>query len=51
MRRSCKEAVWFEDYRVGDEFVGEPVTLSEREIVEFARKYDPQSFHVDAAAA
>lgn len=51
MRRTCKDAVWFEDYRAGDEFVGEPVTLSEKEIVDFARKYDPQSFHVDAAAA
>ena len=50
-RRSCAEAVWFEDYRVGDEFPGEPVTLSEREIIDFARKYDPQSFHIDPAAA
>src|SRR5499427_10964658 len=51
MRRSCKDVEWFEDYRVGDEFPGEPVTLSEQEIIEFARKYDPQSFHVDPAAA
>jgi len=51
MRRSCTEVEWFEDYRVGDEFLGEPVTFSEKEIVEFARKYDPQSFHVDPAAA
>jgi len=51
MRRSCKDVEWFEDYNVGDEFLGEPVTLSEREIVEFARKHDPQPFHVDAAAA
>ena len=51
MRRSCTDVEWFEDYRVGDEFLGEPVQLTEREIVEFARKYDPQSFHVDPAAA
>jgi len=51
MRRPCKDAVWFEDYRVGDEFLGEPVTLTEREIVEFARQHDPQPFHVDPAAA
>jgi acyl dehydratase len=51
MRRSCTDVEWFEDYRVGDEFVGEPVQLSEKEILEFARKYDPQSFHVDSAAA
>ena len=51
MRRDCKDAVWFEDYRIGDEFAGEPVTLSEKEIIDFARKYDPQSFHIDPAAA
>jgi acyl dehydratase len=51
MRRSCTEVEWFEDYRVGDEFAGEPVPLSEREIVDFARRYDPQPFHVDPAAA
>jgi len=51
MRRPCKDAQWFEDYRVGDEFLGEPVQLSESEIVDFARKHDPQSFHVDPAAA
>src|SRR5215471_17143004 len=51
MRRSCKDVEWFEDYRVGDEFPGEPVTLSETEIIDFARKYDPQSFHTDPAAA
>jgi len=51
MRRSCTEVEWFEDYRVGDEFLGEPVLLSEREIVDFAPAYDPQSFHVDPVAA
>ena len=51
MRRSCTEVEWFEDYRVGDEFFGEPVYFSEREIVDFARRYDPQPFHVDPAAA
>ena len=51
MRRSCTEVEWFEDYRVGDEFLGEPVLFSEKEIIDFARTYDPQSFHVDPAAA
>ena len=51
MRRSCAEVEWFEDYRVGDEFAGEPVRLSERDIVDFARAYDAQPFHVDPAAA
>jgi acyl dehydratase len=51
MLRSCAEVEWFEDYRVGDEFLGEPVLLSEKEILDFARRYDPQPFHVDPAAA
>src|SRR6267143_346172 len=51
MRRSCTEVEWFEDYRVGDEFLGEPVYFSEKAIVDFARRYDPQPFHIDRAAA
>ena len=42
---------YFEDYHVGlvDEF-GE-VTVTAEAIVEFARRYDPQTMHTDAAAA
>lgn len=42
---------YFEDYPVGEvaEFGDHLVT--EDEIVSFARRYDPQSFHVDADAA
>jgi len=42
---------YFEDYYVGlvDEF-GE-VTVTADEIVEFARRYDPQSMHTDAVTA
>ena len=51
MRRSCTEVEWFEDYGVGDEFLGEPVYFSDREIVDFARRDDPQPFHIDPVAA
>jgi len=51
MRRECTDVEWFEDYRVGDEFIGEPVVLSEKEIIDFARTYDPQSMHIDPIAA
>ncbi len=42
---------WFEDYPVGEvaEFGDRLVT--EAEIVEFAGRYDPQPFHIDAEAA
>lgn len=42
---------WFEDYREGDAYRFGPVEVSEAEIIEFARRYDPQSFHVDPQAA
>ncbi|HZQ16775.1 MAG TPA: MaoC family dehydratase [Gaiellaceae bacterium] len=42
---------YFEDFRVGEATELEPVTVTEEEIVEFARRYDPQPFHVDAEAA
>lgn len=42
---------FFEDYPVGEVVeIGEHL-VTEDEIVEFATKYDPQPFHVDAQAA
>lgn len=38
---------WFEDYTVGDVREYGSIALSEREIVEFARTYDPQRIHTD----
>jgi acyl dehydratase len=43
--------LYFEDFRPGDEFRSVERTLSEREIVDFARSYDPQPFHVDPNTA
>jgi len=45
------EQRWFEDYRVGEiaEFGDHLVT--EAEILEFAKRYDPQPFHIDPQAA
>lgn len=51
MRRLCTDVEWFEDYRVGDEFLGQPVEFTEEGIVEFAGRYDPQPFHIDRVAA
>jgi acyl dehydratase len=42
---------YFEDFALGDVFRAHPVSVSEAEIVEFARRYDPQAFHTDKAAA
>jgi acyl dehydratase len=42
---------YWEDFAVGDSTDVGPVTVSEAEIVEFATRFDPQPFHVDAEAA
>ncbi|WP_033293897.1 MaoC family dehydratase [Amycolatopsis jejuensis] len=42
---------WFEDYPEGAVYEFGDTTVTEEEIIEFATKYDPQSFHVDPAAA
>jgi acyl dehydratase len=42
---------WFDDFAVGDKFATGEVTVSEDMIVDFAQSYDPQPFHIDAAAA
>ena len=36
----------FEDFPVGSRFVSASRTISAEEIVEFARRYDPQPFHL-----
>jgi acyl dehydratase len=42
---------WFEDFKPGDVFEFGDYLMAEAEVLEFAGKYDPQPFHVDAEAA
>ncbi|MGB0722697.1 MAG: MaoC family dehydratase [Gammaproteobacteria bacterium] len=42
---------YLDDFTVGERFVSPGITLSESEIIEFALRYDPQPFHLDAVAA
>lgn len=42
---------WFGDYVPGEVFEFGRHEVTEREIISFARLYDPQSFHVDPQAA
>jgi acyl dehydratase len=44
-------ARYFDDFRVGDKFSTGRATITEAMILDFARVYDPQPFHTDAAAA
>lgn len=42
---------YFEDYVAGDVHVFGSSRLTEEDILEFARRFDPQSFHTDPVAA
>ncbi|HBO69183.1 MAG TPA: acyl dehydratase [Deltaproteobacteria bacterium] len=42
---------FLDDFRVGERFVSDGVTVTESEIIRFALQYDPQSFHLDVTAA
>ena len=43
--------IYFEDFFEGQEIPFGSVTVDREEVLDFARRYDPQSFHVDEAAA
>lgn len=42
---------YLDDFRAGETFEFGPVTVTEAEIIEFGRRFDPQPFHVDPVAA
>ncbi len=42
---------YFEDFKVGDVYELGSIAVTRDEIVEFARKFDPQYFHVDEERA
>lgn len=41
----------FTEFSIGDTFTTNKVVVTEEEIVQFAKLYDPQYFHVDKSAA
>src|SRR6266404_1556490 len=42
---------YFDDLKVGDRFRSEPLHVEEKELIEFAHKFDPQMFHLDRKSA
>jgi acyl dehydratase len=46
-----RDVLWLDDIEVGSRYRTDAYELAEDEIVEFARRYDPQPFHLDAAGA
>ena len=51
MNHESNDALYLEDLRVGQRFVSSAYRLSEEQIKAFAAEFDPQSFHLDNAAA
>ena len=48
---SAREVVYLDDLSVGQTFTSGTQTVSAAEIKEFAKRYDPQPFHLDEEAA
>ena len=42
---------YFEDFKLGERFVSGGLTMTEAGIIEFARQWDPQPFHIDVEFA
>ena len=42
---------YFNDLKIGDRFQSEPLSITEKEVIEFAHKFDPQMFHLNQKAA
>ena len=51
LSHSVSKDSYFEDYIPGSVFEYGEVAVSEAEIIEFARRFDPQAMHVDPAAS
>src|SRR6202030_1052727 len=42
---------YFDDLKISDRFLSDQFEVTEKAIVEFARSFDPQSFHLDSGSA
>src|SRR5436309_15913389 len=42
---------YFDDLKVGDRFKSEPLGVTEKQVIEFAHKFDPQMFHLTRKSA
>lgn len=43
--------MYLEDFRIGEKFILEPITITLEDIYEFANKYDPLPIHLDKSFA
>jgi acyl dehydratase len=53
MAHECSFAIigmkeyYYDDVKVGDRFKSEPLEVTEKQVIEFAHKFDPQMFHLN----
>src|SRR5258708_26727122 len=41
----------FDDFKIGERFTSDGMTMTEAAILDFAQRFDPQPFHLDLEAA
>jgi acyl dehydratase len=51
LRQLGMKEQYFDDLKVGDRFKSEPLEVTEKQLIEFAHKFDPQMFHLDRKSA
>ena len=51
MRFGGMKELYFDDLKTGDKFQSETFAVPAKEIIEFAEKFDPQKFHLNAKSA
>jgi len=51
LARAADGTIWWEDFKAGETVEMGRHTFTEQEIIDFARQYDPQPFHIDPDAA
>ena len=44
-------SLFLDDLKIGQQWHGGPIEMTEVDIIRFAREYDPQPMHIDPAAA
>jgi len=50
-KSSAENYLYLEDLSVGQKFYAGPITVTQEEIIAFAKQYDPQDFHTDPVKA
>src|SRR6266508_854732 len=50
-KRAKMKEHYLDDLKIGDRFKSEPLNVTEKQVIEFAHKFDPQMFHLSRKAA